>query len=160
MNHTTIDTPAGPLTIAVTEPGVVCRAVFSSADHALFRESTYQADLGDVSKAVYAYLEGDLSVLDEVAVRPQPAGEFHTEVRRVLRSVPPGRPITYTALAAQTGRPSAVRAAANACARNDVALFVPCHRVIRGDGGLGGYLWGLDVKRWLLEHEGLAPGRI
>ena len=61
--------------------------------------------------------------------------------------------MTYTGFAELAGRPRAVRAAAAACARNAAALFVPCHRVLRTDGGLGGFRWGLDVKKWLLGHE-------
>jgi methylated-DNA-[protein]-cysteine S-methyltransferase len=71
----------------------------------------------------------------------------------MMRDIRPGEPITYQAFAARAGRPAAVRAAAGACARNAAALFVPCHRVVRTDGGLGGYLWGLPVKRLLLTHE-------
>ena len=74
-----------------------------------------------------------------------------------MREIKPGEPITYTAFAALAGRPAAVRAAAQACARNAPALFVPCHRVLRTDGGLGGYRWGLDVKKWLLGHERRLP---
>ena len=66
--------------------------------------------------------------------------------------------MTYTEYAAKAGRPLAVRAAAAACARNAAALFVPCHRVVRTDGGLGGFRWGLPVKRWLLAHEAGAGG--
>ena len=55
------------------------------------------------------------------------------------------------------GRPAAIRAAAQACARNAAALFVPCHRVLRTDGSLGGFRWGLDVKKWLLAHERRLP---
>jgi methylated-DNA-[protein]-cysteine S-methyltransferase len=61
--------------------------------------------------------------------------------------------VTYTEFAARAGRPAAVRAAAQACARNAAALFVPCHRVLRLDGSLGGFRWGLPVKRWLIDHE-------
>jgi len=71
----------------------------------------------------------------------------------VLRSVAPGEPVTYTELAAMAGRPDAARAAASACARNACGLFVPCHRVVRTGGGLGGYRYGLGVKQWLLDHE-------
>jgi methylated-DNA-[protein]-cysteine S-methyltransferase len=74
----------------------------------------------------------------------------------VLREVKPGEPVTYPGFATLTGRPRAIRPAAAACARNATALFVPCHRVLRTDGGLGGYRWGLPVKRWLLDHERLA----
>jgi methylated-DNA-[protein]-cysteine S-methyltransferase len=64
-----------------------------------------------------------------------------------------GEPVTYTGFADLAGRPAAVRAAAMACARNAAALFVPCHRVLRLDGSLGGFRWGIPVKRWLLDHE-------
>ena len=62
----------------------------------------------------------------------------------------------YTEFAAVMGRPDAVRAAASVCARNAPALFVPCHRVLRSDGSLGGFAWGLDVKRSLLERESVG----
>ena len=71
----------------------------------------------------------------------------------VLRHVAAGRPITYTEFAARAGSPAAVRSAADACARNAVALFVPCHRVLRSDGTLGGFRYGLDLKQRLLERE-------
>ena len=61
--------------------------------------------------------------------------------------------MTYGELARPIGRPSAVRAVAQACGANPVALVVPCHRAVRTDGGLGGYAWGLPVKRKLLEIE-------
>ncbi len=70
-----------------------------------------------------------------------------------MRSIPPGQTWSYARLAAEAGRPTAVRAAGSACARNLVAPFVPCHRVVRSDGSLGGYAYGLDIKRALLAHE-------
>ena len=72
---------------------------------------------------------------------------------RVKVSPAAGAPVSYTEYAAKSGRPAAVRAAASACARNAAAMFVPCHRVLRNDGSLGGFRWGLPVKRWLLDHE-------
>jgi O-6-methylguanine DNA methyltransferase len=72
--------------------------------------------------------------------------------------VPAGEPVTYAQYAALTGRATAVRAAAAACARNAAALFVPCHRVVRTDGTLGGFRWGLEVKRRLLDREAAARG--
>ena len=71
----------------------------------------------------------------------------------VLRTVRGGEPLSYKEFAELSGRPSAIRGAAGACARNAVALFVPCHRILRTGGALGGFRWGLDVKRWLLTHE-------
>jgi len=102
--------------------------------------------------ALRAYADGDLPALDEIPVT-QPGGEFHTAVRDAMRRIPPGRTVSYSELAAMAGRPAAARAAAGACARNRVAVVVPCHRVIRGDGGLGGYAFGLEVKQALLDFE-------
>ena len=65
----------------------------------------------------------------------------------------PGQPLSYALFAERIGRPSAVRAAAAICARNAPALFVPCHRVLRTGGALGGFAWGVEVKRSLLERE-------
>ena len=73
-----------------------------------------------------------------------------------LRRIAPGHPLSYAEFAAALGQPSAVRAAASICARNAPALFVPCHRVLRSDGSLGGFAWGLDVKRSLLAREAAA----
>ena len=110
---------------------------------------------GAVGAAVRAYLEGDGAALDGVAVR-QPGGEFQQEVWRVMREIPIGQTWSYSELATKAGRPNATRAAGTACARNLVAPFVPCHRVVRSDGTLGGYAYGLEVKRWLLSQEAAA----
>ena len=99
-----------------------------------------------------AYFDGDLRAWDTLDVA-RPGSAYHQQVWDVLRQVEPGRPITYAELAVRSSNPTAVRAAASACARNPVAPFVPCHRIVRSDRGLGGYAFGLDVKRWLLDHE-------
>lgn len=78
---------------------------------------------------------------------------FQQQVWEALRALPPGSTTTYTDLAAKIGRPSAVRAVAHACASNALAVVVPCHRVVRSDGQLAGYRWGLERKRRLLERE-------
>ena len=70
-----------------------------------------------------------------------------------MREIPAGTTWSYGELAAKAGSPRAVRAVGQACARNMVAPFVPCHRVVRSDGSLGGYFYGLDTKRWILAHE-------
>ncbi len=78
---------------------------------------------------------------------------FQARVWAALRRIPAGQTRSYTEVAAEIGAPTAVRAVASACARNPVALVVPCHRVIRGDGSMGGYRWGLAVKERLLARE-------
>jgi methylated-DNA-[protein]-cysteine S-methyltransferase len=110
------------------------------------------ADDLPVLDTVEKYFAGDVTAIDGVAVR-QRSGPFLTEAWEILRTVPAGHPDSYAAFAARCGRPAAIRAAANACARNAAALFVPCHRVLGSDGGLGGFRWGTPVKRWLLDHE-------
>lgn len=98
----------------------------------------------------------------------QDAGPFHVAVSgtafqlsvwRALCAIPAGRPIPYGALAAIIKRPRASRAVGAACGANPVAVLIPCHRVIAGDGGLGGYSGGLGVKQRLLAWEGRAPAR-
>lgn len=81
---------------------------------------------------------------------------FQKRVWDALMKIPRGQTRSYAELAASLGAPRAARAVASACAHNRVAVVVPCHRVIRGDGSLGGYRWGLDMKRGLLERESAA----
>ena len=157
----TVETPTGPFTVLVDDDGAVLAAGWTADAAALLAlvhrdlraEPRARRDLGPPTAAVRAYLAGDVHAPDVVPVRQYAGGTFLTAAWKTLREVPPGEPVTYTELASRTGNPAAVRAAAQACARNAVALFVPCHRVIRTDGGLGGFRWGIDVKQWLLEHE-------
>lgn len=79
--------------------------------------------------------------------------EFEVLVWNALRTIPEGEVIGYRTLAENIGRPSSVRAVASACGRNRIGVLIPCHRVLRGDGQLGGYRWGLSRKRALLESE-------
>ena len=105
-------------------------------------------------EALAAYAAGDLDALDRVRVK-QPGGPFLERAWDELRGVHAGETDTYAGLAARAGSPTAVRAAGQACARNKVAPFVPCHRILRTDGSLGGYAYGLPVKEALLVHEGV-----
>lgn len=158
---TTTTTPAGPFTFVAADDDVVLAAGWT-ADPALLLDRisdtlrpaslTERAATSPIADAVTAYGEGDLHAPAAVAVR-QTSGPFITDAWAALRKVAAGEVITYTQLAERAGRPTAVRAAASACAGNPSALFVPCHRVVRRDHGLGGFAWGLDVKRWLLGHE-------
>ncbi|MFC4125593.1 methylated-DNA--[protein]-cysteine S-methyltransferase [Nocardia rhizosphaerae] len=159
----TVDTPIGPFTTVVDTDGAVLASGWTadpttliSIVHPALRptELRIRDSLGAVTDAVREYHAGDLTVIDTVAVR-QRSGEFLTHAWDILRKVPAGEPVTYTEFAGLAGRPAATRAAANACARNAAALFVPCHRVLRIGGALGGFRWGLGAKRWLLAHEGV-----
>jgi methylated-DNA-[protein]-cysteine S-methyltransferase len=159
--YSTLETPAGPFTAVVDADGAVLASGWT-ADvgtllplvHPTLRPATARqvADLGEVSDAIARYHDGDLGAVDDVPVR-QRSGPFLEQAWEVLRTVPAGAPVSYTEYASKAGRPAAVRAAASACARNAAALFVPCHRGLRNDGSLGGFRWGLPVKRWLLDHE-------
>jgi len=157
----TVDTPAGPLTTIVDADGAVLACGFTARTEELLPlvhvklrdEPRARRDLGAATTAAAAYFAGDLAAIDRVPVRQQTDGTFLAYAWEVLRAVPAGAPVTYTEYAAKAGRPAAIRAAAAACARNAAALFVPCHRVLRTDGTLGGYRWGLPTKRWLLDHE-------
>jgi methylated-DNA-[protein]-cysteine S-methyltransferase len=156
----TLDTPIGPFTAVVAADGAVLASGWTAElaellpqVHPTLRPTELvEGDLGPVGEAIVRYHDGDLSVLDDVPVR-QRSGMFLEHAWEVLRTVPAGAPVTYTEYAAKAGRPAAVRAAASACARNAAALFVPCHRVLRTDGTLGGFRWGLPAKRWLIAHE-------
>jgi len=78
---------------------------------------------------------------------------FQERVWQALRDIPVGATVTYTEIAARIGMPKAVRAVANACGANKLAVAIPCHRVVRSDGSLSGYRWGIERKRRLLEQE-------
>jgi AraC family transcriptional regulator of adaptative response/methylated-DNA-[protein]-cysteine methyltransferase len=103
-------------------------------------------------QAVAARLAGTAGDVDLALV----GTAFQKKVWDALMRIPPGETRSYAQLAAQLGQPGAARAVASACARNKVAIVVPCHRVIRGDGSLGGYRWGLPLKQQLLERERAA----
>jgi methylated-DNA-[protein]-cysteine S-methyltransferase len=155
MDSTTLGTPAGPLSLVV-DGDLLAAAGFcpvATLESRLRTGSRPRADLGAVSAAVRAYLDGDLRALDPLEVGQR--GTRHQQaVWAALRAVPAGSTVTYGELAGRLGRTaSASRAVGSACAANLVAPVVPCHRVIRGNGTLGGYYYGLAVKRWLLEHE-------
>jgi methylated-DNA-[protein]-cysteine S-methyltransferase len=162
--YATVPTPPGPFTVVVAagEEGedVVLASGWTddvaellSVVHRSLRPTWVErADRLPVMAAVEAFDEGEVTAIDPVTVR-QRSGPFLQDAWEVLRTVPAGRPDTYAEFAVRCGRPSAVRAAAGACARNAAALFVPCHRVLATGGKLGGYRWGTPVKRWLLDHE-------
>lgn len=155
----TLDTPDGPFTVLEDAQGRVLASGWTDSAERIVgrladRHRPEQIVSGTVraAEAVDAFYAGEVEHAMQVPVR-QFGTELFTEGWRQLRQVPAGSVLTYTEFAAAMGRPEAVRAAASVCARNAPALFVPCHRVLRSDGSLGGFAWGLDVKRSLLERE-------
>ena len=116
---------------------------------------TRRKDLGPFTQAVRDYLAGDLTAIDAVPVE-QATTPFLERAWDELRAIPPGAPETYAQLAARSGNAAAVRAAGSACARNPTALFVPCHRIVRTGGGLGGF--ALRARRQALA-AGARAGR-
>jgi methylated-DNA-[protein]-cysteine S-methyltransferase len=159
----TMDTPDGPFTI-ISSAGAVLASGWTDGPQALVGQIhptllpdsfTTVPSLGPVSDAVTAYYDGELGLIGGIAVR-QHSGPFRSRAWEVLRAVRPGSPVSYTDYAALSGNPKAVRAAASACAFNAAALFVPCHRVLRNDGSLGGFRWGLPLKESLLAREAAA----
>ncbi|MDX6209141.1 MAG: methylated-DNA-[protein]-cysteine S-methyltransferase [Frankiales bacterium] len=157
ISASTMTTPAGPLTV-LTEDDVVVAAGFTDDPDRLYRRLPDTGgyartdDLGDVTKALLRWLDGDLAALDEVQVR-QAGTPYQQAIWGALSQVPAGETVSYGTLAERAGAPTAARAAGSACGRNLVAPFVPCHRAVQSGGGLGGYEYGLTVKRWLLAHE-------
>lgn len=111
----------------------------------------YAKDFSLWMKILTDYLNGEIKRLDLPLDIHGTA--FQMKIWKFLTRIPPGRTMSYKELAEATGNPKAVRAVASACAKNRIAIAIPCHRVIRGDGDLAGYRWGIHRKRALLELE-------
>lgn len=156
----TMSTPDGPFTIIARDGAVLASGwtdvpgELTGQIHPELLPAEYEpaTDLGTISAAVQDFYAGNPRAAMEVPVL-QKSGPFRGHAWDVLRTVEPGHPVTYTEYAELSGNVKAVRAAASACAFNAAALFVPCHRVIRTDGSLGGFRWGLAIKESLLARE-------
>lgn len=106
-----------------------------------------------ISKLIDNYFEGCLDALNLIQVR-QPGAQFSQKVWRVMRAIPAGKTISYAQLAKKAGSPAAFRAAGTACGNNLIAPIIPCHRIIKSDGSLGNYGYGVAIKEKLLRLEG------
>lgn len=157
--------PIGTVLIAATDRGI-CAVGIGADELALRRDLRAEfpdADISDMPRRSSGALRGWIAyVMDVLHGRARcgtiplvPRGsDFQLQVWELLRRIPSGSTRTYAELARDLGRPSAARAVARACATNPIAVLIPCHRVIRGDGDLAGYRWGLARKRRLLQREG------
>jgi len=161
ISYTIAESTLGYLLVAVTDKGVCTVRLGDSAPdlEADLRREFSAAEIGTNNKELQHALT---QILDHLAGK-QPrldlpvdiqATAFQRQVWAALRAIPYGATRSYSEVAKEIGQPKAVRAVARACATNPVALVVPCHRVIREDRSLGGYRWGLERKKKLLEKEG------
>ena len=164
ISHATAETPLGLLMIGATDRGI-CFIQFGENEALLERQLVAEypaathtpmteaqaATFAAWMRALGAYLEGSRRSLDlPLDVR---GTAFQMRVWRYLQTIPYGDVQSYSEVARGIGRPAAARAVAQACASNTIALAIPCHRVIRGNGELGGYRWGLERKRALIDRE-------
>lgn len=161
--YANLDSPFGPLLLAATPRGVV-RVNLPNYD----AEETLEelaakvsprvleapAKLDDARRRLELYFEGKLTEL-ELPVDWQLTHGFRGKVQRAINRIPYGQTRTYTEMARSAGNERAVRAAGTACGSNPIPIVVPCHRVLRSGGGLGGYGGGLPMKEALLKLEGV-----
>ncbi len=160
IQYAITDSPLGRLLVAATELGI-CAVSMGDSDNALanalsneYPNAEISKDGGGLAKWIREFsrhLAGKMPQLN-LPVDVQ-ATAFQRRVWLELQKIPYGSTKSYGEIARNIGKPSATRAVARACATNPVALVVPCHRVVREDGALGGYRWGLDRKRTLLDKE-------
>jgi AraC family transcriptional regulator of adaptative response/methylated-DNA-[protein]-cysteine methyltransferase len=162
LHFTTAQTRFGRLLLAATARGV-CAVEFGADDGALERSLQQQFPRATLTRAGDSpELQGWLAALEDhlAGRRPHPdlpldvrTTAFRHRVYRALQTIGRGQTASYAEVAQAIGRPGAARAVARACATNPVAVLIPCHRVLRGDGSLAGYRWGLERKRALLAAE-------
>jgi AraC family transcriptional regulator of adaptative response/methylated-DNA-[protein]-cysteine methyltransferase len=164
IHWTTTHTALGNALIAATERGI-CAVALAESKQALLAElqrefpkarlnavSEGEALIAEKVQAVAALLAGRPAAVDVELI----GTAFQHKVWQALMRLPKGQTRSYAELAAALNLPKAARAVARACASNRVAVLVPCHRIVRGDGSLGGYRWGLPIKARLLDNESRA----
>ena len=147
METSVLDTPIGLLRLTTADDAVV-RIDFLDPG-----EARPAGDGGKPGALLAEYFAGDIPALERIEVADIVGTPFQRKVWAALRDIPAGQTISYGQLAAAIGQPTAVRAVGRANGANPVPVVVPCHRVIRTGGAMGGYGGGLDRKQWLLDHE-------
>lgn len=155
----TIDSPLGPLLLAATAHGLAGAWFTDQAHHPGVLDAPEDAGnrfIRQASKELSAYWQDGRLGRFSVPMDPQ-GTDFQRAVWQALQKIPTGRCSTYAALAAQIGKPAAMRAVGAAVGRNPLSVIIPCHRVLGSDGSLTGYAGGLVRKLDLLRREGAAP---
>jgi AraC family transcriptional regulator, regulatory protein of adaptative response / methylated-DNA-[protein]-cysteine methyltransferase len=161
IHYTAVRTSLGLLLVAVTERGI-CSVALGDDEETLVGSLRAEYPAAELARAtdaddrlvdaVVAHVEGTARAND--LPLDLKATAFQWQVWRALQRIPEGATRSYQEIARELGHPSAARAVARACASNRVAVLIPCHRVVRGDGALGGYRWGVARKAALLAREG------
>ncbi|MGA2966421.1 MAG: bifunctional DNA-binding transcriptional regulator/O6-methylguanine-DNA methyltransferase Ada [Terriglobales bacterium] len=160
VRYTITKSPLGRMMIAATGKGI-CAIRFADSDQelqqGLMREFPFAVRRRD-DTAISEWRKNLTRLIQGQAANPAlpldiRATAFQRRVWQVLQTIPRGGTLSYSAVAEKIGEPKAIRAVARACATNPVAIAIPCHRVVRQDGGLGGYRWGIKRKEQLLEME-------
>ena len=153
------NTPVGEILIASTVRGICCIEFADNRDEALqllckrFEKSFQQmrhTEFHDL--ALRSFCKDEHNSSDEIVLHLH-GTDFQIKVWKALLNIPFGKTVTYSDIAMAINNPKALRAVGTAIGRNPVAVFIPCHRVLRSDGGIGGYYWGIDKKKKLLEWE-------
>ena len=158
IHYTLTDSPLGQLLVAATPRGL-CLCTLAKSDpvkllHKKYPKDDIERDDACMRPYVQPLLRHLLGEQHDLDVPLDVKGsDFEKRVWRELRAIPYGSTRSYQDVARRINRPRAYRAVGHACATNPVAVVVPCHRVIRSDGGLGGFGWGLKVKEKLLAQE-------
>ena len=147
-----MNTPIGAFRAVVMDGALVTAGFLATRNQA-----RPMRDSSGVHDALAAYFTGDIDALDALEVAPE-GTDFRQMVWKALREVRAGETVSYGELAARVGAPGAARAIGAANATNPICLVIPCHRVVRAGGALGGYGFGVDRKRWLLAHEARPGG--
>lgn len=161
IHWTVTDSVLGKALVAATERGI-CAVALAASEQALLAELQSEfpeavlnpvADSDRVIAATVKQVADSLAGKQALASVELIGTAFQHKVWQALMTIPKGQTRSYAELAEQLGMPKAARAVARACASNKVAVLVPCHRIIRGDGSLGGYRWGLPLKDLILQQE-------
>ncbi|HYP13386.1 MAG TPA: methylated-DNA--[protein]-cysteine S-methyltransferase [Bryobacteraceae bacterium] len=159
IRYTCADSALGVMLIAESDQGICAVSFGEEADLVSWLRQQFPAchlQPASLPAAVTAMLELMRGQRKDLPLDIR-ATAFQQKVWKALREVPRGETVTYEQLALAVGQPAAVRAAANACAANRIAVAIPCHRIVRKNGGLGGYRWGAERKQKLLQME-RTPG--
>lgn len=147
----------GIILVTYTEHGICGVSILSSFDSIpVYLKKEYPGAEIRKGEVDVQYISKIVNILDGVKADLSTdihGTEFQEAVWRSIRSIPYGSTVTYSQIAEQIGRPTATRAVANACGKNPIPLIIPCHRVIRKNGDLGGYGLGIERKKNLIEHE-------